>query len=281
MGFRHELVLPNEDLPFRMFIFEGKDGNYKVNKHWHHSIEIFLVLNGEINFFINSKPYMLKEKDFIIVNTNQIHSIDSPKPNITIVLQIPVETFADYMSGVEYINFRKKNGEQDKKIYELIEKMYSIYSEKKYGYSLKVKGKFYELLYILITEYREENIEKEVLMQKKHLDKISNVTSYLKQNYRQELSLEQVASMFGFTNTYLSRIFHKYAEVSYKTYLTDVRVSNSVRQLVNTKDKIGQIALNNGFSDSRAFSKAFKKRYGCLPSEYRKKIEIENEVEIL
>ena len=28
MEFSHELVLPNEDLPFRMFLFEGKDGNY-------------------------------------------------------------------------------------------------------------------------------------------------------------------------------------------------------------------------------------------------------------
>ncbi len=281
MNFRHELVFPNVDLPFRMFVFEGKDGNYKVNKHWHHSIEIFLVLNGEINFYINSKSYMLKENDFVIVNTNQIHSIDSPKPNLTIVLQIPVEAFTDYMSDVEYIHFKQPHDERDKKkISQLVEKMYSVYSEKEYGYSLKVRGQFYELLYMLITEYREENIDKEVLMQKKHLDKISNVTSYIKENYRQDLSLEQVAGMFGFTNTYLSRIFHKYAEVSYKTYLTDVRVKNSVREMLNTKNQIGEIALNNGFSDSRAFSKAFKKRYGCLPSEYRKKIAVENEMEV-
>lgn len=32
MEFSHELVLPNEDLPFRMFLFEGKDGNYVREK---------------------------------------------------------------------------------------------------------------------------------------------------------------------------------------------------------------------------------------------------------
>lgn len=280
MNFRHELVLPNDDLPFRIFVFEGKDGNYKVNKHWHHSIEIFLVLNGEISFYINSKPFILKENDFVIVNTNQIHSIDSPTPNLTIVLQIPTEIFVDYMNDSEYIHFQQPNCEQNKKISYLVEKMYLTYIEKEYGYSLKVRGKFYELLYVLISECKEENIDKEILMQKKHLDKISNVTSYLKLNYKKDLSLEQVANKFGFTNTYLSRIFHKYAEVSYKTYLTDVRVKNSVREMLNTNNQIGEIALNNGFSDSRAFSKAFKKRYDCLPSEYRKKITIENEIEI-
>ena len=38
MEFRHEVVIPNEDLPFKMFIFEGKDGNYKVSTHWHQSV---------------------------------------------------------------------------------------------------------------------------------------------------------------------------------------------------------------------------------------------------
>ena len=44
MDFRYEVVMPNEGLPFRMFIFEGKDGNYRVTKHWHQSVELFLVL---------------------------------------------------------------------------------------------------------------------------------------------------------------------------------------------------------------------------------------------
>ena len=53
MEFSHELVLPNEDLPFRMFLFEGKDGNYVREKHWHRSIEMFVVLEGKLDFYIN------------------------------------------------------------------------------------------------------------------------------------------------------------------------------------------------------------------------------------
>ena len=75
MDFRYETVIPNDDLPFRMFIFEGRDGNYRVSKHWHQSVELFLVLEGTLDFFINSRQYTLKHNDFVIVNPNEIHSI--------------------------------------------------------------------------------------------------------------------------------------------------------------------------------------------------------------
>ena len=31
--YSHELVMANEDLPFKMFLFEGKDGNDFLDKH--------------------------------------------------------------------------------------------------------------------------------------------------------------------------------------------------------------------------------------------------------
>ena len=52
MQYSHELIMPNKDLPFKMFLFEGKDGNYFRDKHWHRSIEIFAVLDGGLVFHI-------------------------------------------------------------------------------------------------------------------------------------------------------------------------------------------------------------------------------------
>jgi len=46
-----------------------------------------------------------------------------------------------------------------------------------------------------------------------------------------------------------------------------------VRELTNTDHEIGDIAMGHGFPDSRAFAKAFRKRYGCLPSEYRQMLK--------
>ncbi len=273
MDFRHETVIPNDDLPFKMFIFEGSEGNYKVSKHWHQSVEIFLVVDGAMDFYINSRHYPLGRQEFVIVNPNEIHSIDCPDPNTTIVLQIPVTAFDEYRDGEAYIAFRHEAGRQGQRLVELVQEMYACYEAGQYGYRLKVQGQFYELLYLLVTQFRQESQDATDVRQKKQLDRLSQVTRYMKENYREDIRLEDVAKRFGFSAPYLSRMFQKYAQVNYRTYLIDLRVKYAVRELMNTEHDIGAIALDHGFPDSRAFAKAFRKRYGCLPSQYRKNLK--------
>ena len=76
--------------------------------------------------------------------------------------------------------------------------------------------------------------------------------------------------MFGYSDAYLSRMFQKYAKVNFKAYLQDIRMAYAYRELMNTDHTISQIALDNGFCSSRAFSKEFQKRYEILPSEMLK-----------
>ena len=272
MEFKHELVLPNSDLPFRMFIFEGNKGNYQVVKHWHNTVEIFLVLEGNIDFYVNNQYYSLSHGQFILVNSNEIHSIEAPKENYTIVLQIPQETLEEYRND-EYLLFKSTRYEKDSELIELIQRMYDVYSEKKYGYELEVKSDYYKLLHILITKYKEIHVDKERIRQNRQLEKLSKITNYIQENYNKNISLESVAEVFGFSPTYLSRIFQKYASINYKSYLLNVRVEYGFKELVNTERSINEIAENNGFPDSRSFAKAFFKRYGLLPSEYRKEMK--------
>lgn len=84
MEYSHEFIMPNDDIPFKMFVFEGKDGNYVREKHWHRSVEIFALFEGELRFFLNEKEYPLKPGEFMLVNSNEIHSIQSPKANRTL-----------------------------------------------------------------------------------------------------------------------------------------------------------------------------------------------------
>ena len=61
--YSHELIVPNEDLPFKMFLFEGSQGNYFRDKHWHRSIEIFAVYEGGLTFYINEEKRETIQKD--------------------------------------------------------------------------------------------------------------------------------------------------------------------------------------------------------------------------
>lgn len=271
MEFIHEIIIPNEDLPFKLFMFEGKDGNYRRAKHWHRSLEIFLVLEGELEFFVNNERFPLTAIDFMIVNSNEIHSIESPYPNHTIVVQIPLHCFSGYFGEEDYVLFTKQSEECNLELAQLIARMYRTYQKKELAYALKVKALFYELLYLLVTEFMRREDNRGNIRRKQNLDKLSKITAYMKKNYARDISLEQVAQEFGYTPSYLSRMFKQYADINYKTYLLNLRTEYGFREMMNSDHSLSDVAVNNGFPDSRAFAKAFCARYGCLPSEYRKR----------
>ena len=270
MGFEHELIIPNEGFPFKLFQFEGKDGHYVREKHWHRSIEIFAVFEGTLAFFINEEEYPLGSGEFILLNSNEIHSISSPEANRTIVLQIPMNVLRNVETGGGLILFTHSPKRQDSKIMELIGSMYQELQERGSEYEWKVQSDFFMLVYLLLTKYRKREILPEEIRHYRKLNRLYTITGYIRENYTKELSLEMVADRFGYSPSYLSRMFRKYAQTNYKTYLQNVRIEYGFRELANTDHTIGEIALNNGFPNQKAFTREFKKKYGILPSEYRR-----------
>ena len=270
LEYTHEIIMPNDDIPFKMFLFEGKDGNYVRQKHWHRSVEIFALFEGELEFYINEIRYPLQPGEFMLVNSNEIHSILSPKKNQTVVLQIPLATFEKYYTDERFIYFSHSSRLQDEEVMRLIREMYIAYQEKKCGYELKVQSQFYMLVYLLVTKYRKTEVNEDLIRHNKNLNKLSAITSYMKENYKKELSLESLAKTFGYSPTYLSRMFQKYAKTNYKTCLDNIRLEHATKDLMNTEITIGEIAFNNGFANSKAFAKVFQAKYGMLPSEFRK-----------
>jgi AraC-like DNA-binding protein/quercetin dioxygenase-like cupin family protein len=269
--FSHELILPNQDIPFKMFLFEGYAGGYRREKHWHRSIELFAVFKGSLKFYIDDQEHLLNAGDFMLVNSNEIHSITAKEINETVVVQIPVSVFENYYTDDKFIFFSHSSQLHDEVIMDLIANMYQSYSKKKLGYEFDVQGNFYHLLYILVSKYREENVEEEVVKVNSKLRKLSAITSFLKDNYKEEISLESISNRFGYSPTYLSRMFQKYAKINFKTYLDNIRLEHAYRDLMNTDMKITDIAYDNGFASTKAFSKIFKSKYNALPSEFRKR----------
>lgn len=270
MGFEHELIIPNEGFPFKLFQFEGKDGHYVREKHWHRSIEIFAVFEGTLAFFINEEEYPLGSGEFILLNSNEIHSISSPEANRTIVLQIPMNVLRNVETGEGLILFTHSPKRQDSKIMELIGSMYQELQERGSEYEWKVQSDFFMLVYLLLTKYRKREILPEEIRHYRKLNRLSTITGYIRENYTKELSLEMVADRFGYSPSYLSRMFRKYAQTNYKTYLQNVRIEYGFQEFANTDHTIGEIALNNEFPNQKAFTREFKKKYGILPSEYRR-----------
>ena len=129
MEFQHELVIPDEGLPFKFFLFEGSQGNYVREKHWHTSVEIFAVMEGSLTFYLNDEKHPLKAGELMIINSNEVHSIDSPEENHTAVLQIPLKQFEDYFTAHRFVRFAGSVPEMDATLWRLVREMYKLYVE--------------------------------------------------------------------------------------------------------------------------------------------------------
>ena len=268
--FQHEVIIPNDGFPFKMFLFEGAGGHYVREKHWHRSIEIFAVFDGELAVYVDEKEFPLTAGQFILLNSNEVHSIVASKPNETIVFQIPLKLFEPYYTDENFILFTHSPRNQDLRVMELIKDIYREYKGKGCGYELKVQSEFYMLMYLLVTRYRKTNVDPDVVRHHRKLSRLSDINAYIRDNYTKELSLESLARIFGYSPSYLSRMFQKYAKTNYKTYLQNLRVEYAYKELTGTDHTISEIALNHGFPNSKAFSREFRKKYGVLPSEFRK-----------
>lgn len=100
---------------------------------------------------------------------------------------------------------------------------------------------------------------------------IAKVKQYLKTNYMNYgLSLESVADLIGVSSSYLSVLFKKEAEINFIDYLTDLRISAAKELLKDPLRSAGEIAEKTGFESSSYFTRAFKRKTGMTPTEYRR-----------
>ena len=142
--------------------------------------------------------------------------------------------------------------------------------KKECGYEFRSTKLFLWIAYTLVTEYRDIDISPEAVKSYQKLSRLTEITDYIKKNYQKELSLESLAEIFGYSPTYLSKMFQKYAKINYRDYVQNVRLERASKELMETDHMISDIALNHGFANSKAFANAFRKKYGRLPSDFRK-----------
>ena len=93
----------------------------------------------------------------------------------------------------------------------------------------------------------------------------------LDRGFASELRISELAAKSGFSPVYIRRTFTARFGCSPKEYLDRLRNEHAVRRLQYTGDSVTDIARVCGYQDVYQFSKAFKKRNGLSPTEYRRK----------
>lgn len=102
------------------------------------------------------------------------------------------------------------------------------------------------------------------------IEKISAACSYIVDHCDQEITLESVAGLAGFSEWYFSRIFKQITNYNFVEYVTLQRIKRAQLMLSDSDTPITEISYQAGFKSISTFNRVFRQYRGCSPSEYRK-----------
>lgn len=90
--------------------------------------------------------------------------------------------------------------------------------------------------------------------------------------YKKEISLADVAKRLNVSSGYLCTVFKQVTGVNFTTFLTDVRMENARRLILDSSYKVYEIAYKLGYSSPRYFTDTFRKYFGVSPSDYKSRL---------
>ena len=100
--------------------------------------------------------------------------------------------------------------------------------------------------------------------------RINDVINFIVLNLTEDLSLQQLAKVADYSPFHFQKIFKQVVGESPKQYVIRLRLETSAHALVIHRHKtVTEIALNNGFSSSATFARAFKSYFGVSAEEFR------------
>jgi AraC-like DNA-binding protein len=253
--------------------------------HWHERIEIVYVLGDELKFGQNNAVYALKKRDIFIVGTGEVHYfLMQPQKCDRIIVHFEPSMFEELstlISGIKILNplipYDANSDSSAFSIHSYFEKqILSIQQEilkKEAGFEFVLGARLYDIASGIIRYVPNEKLcSAQKNKQLKKLEILEQVTKYIDENLREEISLAEVSKYINFSMFHFTRFFKDTTGMTFWQYLNNYKVSKAVNMLVNSSDSISEIAFNSGFNSIKTFNRVFKQIKGCSPSEFKKAI---------
>lgn len=270
MALTYEISKFESSLPIRCAIHHI--GN--MPKHSHDMFEIIFILSGECNLTMDDHLYHLYADDILIVEnfaTHELSSNDCVYASIQLDQTRLEKTFPSPIHPIFACNSQLPGKEEAfDNLRHKIAQIIKNNADKPLGYELKNWIYTYELMEILFLNFRVERSEALDKKNHRYAERVYEISKIIKDHYTEDLTLSALADMMHLSIPYLSKFFMEHFGVNYLTYLTNLRVKAAEQELIHSEKTIETIAADCGFPNGNAFTAAFKKEFGILPSTYRR-----------
>jgi AraC family transcriptional regulator len=104
-----------------------------------------------------------------------------------------------------------------------------------------------------------------------HDPRLARLLTYLRAHLDEPLAITDLARLAGVSPSQLDRLFLRLFGESPRACLRRLRLERAAGELRASRRRIISVALDAGFSSHEAFTRSFAQRFGCSPSEYRRR----------
>lgn len=240
--------------------------------HWHDHYEIEYIVSGSGKQVLNGVEYPLTAGTIHFLSPTDFHEIIVEDKMEIIKFNFREENVDSFilstligLCGNTSISY---SGEEKKLIEAQIDvslRQSNIYKDSAY-LNLMIK-KSLECILLDIIEHLgagEHNGENSL-----YENNIQKVLLHIHKHFKEQLELSTVADVVHYSPQHLSKLFHRTMGITFKEYVTNLRMNYASQLLLNTTLEIFEVSREAGFGTRQNFTKEFKRFYLCSPSEYR------------
>ena len=240
-------------------VYYEHNQNDFVIEHYHSCYECVFYMEGEGAISVEKDVYTYKGPTLTVIAPNVLHDEKTNQKSKLFIVLFEIDDDSLFKS----FNFYKLDDNTSKELIRLFEQLIEEEKEKGPLYQEVISSIFSVGLYRTIRKH----IGIKVSANKELVERTKN---YVKENYRQDIDFEKIASNFGYSFDRFRHIFKQETGISIHQYLLNCRLYASKQLLLNPNITVKEIARQCGFDSVVHFNNFFKLRMNTTPLQFRK-----------
>lgn len=259
--------------------FHLKDtAGQELDFHFHDFDKLVILISGRVDYRVESSVYELKPWDVLLVKHHTIHKaeIDKSQPYERIIIYLDRRYFESIMPEAKLMDcfdIADRHGrhllnaapEQLKELKSAIERYEALRGDERFGALAMGETMIIQLLIHISRLSEVEPGEAE----SSYDPKIQQVLSYINENFRSELCVDELADRVFLSKYHFMRLFKAQTGTTVYAYVRQKRLMNAAR-LIREGVPAQKAAADSGFGDYSAFHRAFKESFGTSPGRLKK-----------
>ena len=274
----HETVKYSDASGVRLYHNDEPD-SYET--HWHTAIEIISPTVNGYTVQIGKETIQLKEQDILLIPAGILHRLVAPASGERLIFLFDT----NYLTGIRdmsslmqsaspYILVRREEySAVNAKLHICLDKIDEEYQAEKPFCGATILAYIIQFLAIIgRAQIKMDNKFADTTSSKRHeyIGKFMEICSYISGHCTEDLTVEALADLAGFSKFHFSRLFKEFTGGACYEYLTDCRITLAEQLLTQADLPITDVAMQSGFNSLSTFNRIFKQKVNCTPKEYKK-----------